>query len=116
MLLPLPQESLPPFHVLLQIPQHHLQHGRAPVALLIRVVLHLDVVQPGVDVVVLLHEVVECPDLGTQLGHVPLVPGEVRLCAGLQVVSMRDVQVIPAEIFQDRIFALLPLKLVFIIL
>ena len=79
-------------------------------------VLHLDVVEPGVDAVVLLHEVVEGPDLGAERRQVALVPGQVRLGAGvLRVLGLR-LEVVTAEICQYRVTALLPLKLVLVIL
>ena len=73
----------------------------------VTVVLHLDVVEPGVDVVVLLHEVVERPDLGAERREVGLVPGQVRLLhAGVQRVGLVQVQVVTAEVGQDGVVTL----------
>ena len=66
---------------------------------------YLDVVEPGVDLVVLLHEVVEGPDLEAEVRHVPLVPAELPRVrhAGVRPLP----QIVLLEVGQDRVPALL---------
>lgn len=74
------------------------------------VISDLNVVEPGVDVVVLLHEVIEAPDLGTESRqHVPLVPGQVSGINGrVEVVGgvLLDLKVILPQIFQYWVLGL----------
>ena len=85
-----------------------------------KIEFHLNVVEPSVDVVVLLHEVIKGPHLGTESWqHVSFIPGQVSGVDGrVEVIRTMLVrlQVILLKILQYRVLRLLHLELVFIII